>query len=271
MPTLNRGAAVIHYTDTGAPPENPEAPTIVFGHGLLFSGWMFEPQVRALAREFRCVTVDWRGQGESNAPAGDYDMDTLTLDAIALVEQLDVGAVHFAGLSMGGFIGMRMAARRPELIRSLTLLDTSAGPEDPDKVSRYRLLAHVYRLVGIKPVKKQVLPIMFAQSSLADPTFAAVIDEWLARLAKVKRSGMAKAVFGVADRDPIDGELDAVTAPTLVIVGAQDGATPVHKAEFIAERIDGARLEVVEACGHSSSLEQPDEVNRLLGDFVRDR
>jgi pimeloyl-ACP methyl ester carboxylesterase len=216
------------------------------------------------------VTVDWRGQGESNAPPGDFDMDTLTLDAIALIEHLGVGPVHFAGLSMGGFVGMRIAARRPELIRSLTLLDTSAGPEDPEKVSRYRLLARVYRLIGIKPVKKQVLPIMFAPSSLADPAFAAVVDEWVARLAKVKRPGMTKAVFGVADREPIDGELGAVTAPTLVVVGAQDAATPVHKAELIAERIAHARLEVVEACGHSSTLEQPAEINRLLGDFVRE-
>lgn len=269
MPTLNRGAAVIHYADTGAPPEKPEAPTIVFGHGLLFSGWMFEPQVRALAHEFRCVTVDWRGQGASNAPAGDFDMDTLSLDAVALIEHLGVGAVHYAGVSMGGFVGMRLAARRPELIRSLTLLDTSAGPEDPEKVSRYRLLARVYRLTGIKPVKKQVLPIMFAPSSLADPAFATVIDEWVTRLAKVKRSSTAKAVYGVADRDPIDGELGAITAPTLVVVGDQDAATPVHKAEFIADRIAGARLEIVEGCGHSSTLEQPDEINRLIGEFVR--
>jgi len=269
MPTLNRGAAVIHYADTGAPPENPEAPTIVFGHGLLFSGWMFGPQVRALADEFRCVTVDWRGQGASNAPAGTFDMDTLSLDAIALIEHLGVGAVHYAGVSMGGFVGMRLAARRPELIRSLTLLDTSAGPEDPEKVSRYRLLARVYRLTGIKPVKKQVLPIMFAPSSLADPAFATVLDEWVTRLAKAKRSGTAKAVYGVADRDPIDGELGAITAPTLVVVGDQDAATPVHKSEFIADRIAGARLEIVEDCGHSSTLEQPDEINRLIGEFVR--
>lgn len=270
MPTLTRGAALIHYTDTGAPPEKPDAPTIVFGHGLLFSGWMFEPQVKALAHEFRCVTVDWRGQGESNAPAGKFDMDTLSLDAIALIEHLDVGAVHYAGLSMGGFVGMRIAARRPELLRSLTLLDTSAGPEDPDKVSRYRLLARVYRLIGIKPVKKQVLPIMFAPSSLADPAFAAVVDEWVARLAKAKRSGMTKAIHGVTDREPIEGELGAVTAPTLVIVGQQDAATPVHKAELIAARIDRARLEIVEACGHSSSVEQPARISQLIGDFVRD-
>jgi pimeloyl-ACP methyl ester carboxylesterase len=171
---------------------------------------------------------------------------------------------------MGGFIGMRIAARRPELIRSLTLLDTSAGPEDPDKVARYRLLARVYRLVGIKPVKKQVLPIMFAPSSLADPAFTVVIDEWVARLAKVKRSGMTKAVYGVADREPIDGELGAISAPTLVVVGAEDAATTVPKAELITERIAGARLEIVEACGHSSTLEQPAQISRLLGDFVRD-
>src|SRR5262245_30544489 len=126
MPTLKTDGATVAYTDTGAPPDHPDARTIVFGHGLLFSGWMLRDQIADLRDTFRCVTIDWRGQGETPAATSGYDMDTLAADARALIEHLDVGPVHYAGLSMGGFVGQRLAARHPELIRSLTLLDTSA-------------------------------------------------------------------------------------------------------------------------------------------------
>ncbi|MCX6479110.1 MAG: alpha/beta hydrolase [Mycobacterium sp.] len=161
MAEFTRDGATIHYTDTGIPRDRPGAATIFFGHGLLFGGWMFGPQIASLKNDYRCVAIDWRGQGASSAPAGGYDMDTLAEDAIALIGELGVGPVHYVGLSMGGFIGQRIAARHSELVRSLTLLDTSAGPEDPDKVRQYKLMGAAYRFVGIGPLRKAVLPLMF--------------------------------------------------------------------------------------------------------------
>ncbi|HTY28094.1 MAG TPA: alpha/beta hydrolase, partial [Mycobacterium sp.] len=138
MPGFARDGALIYYTDTDVPAGRPDAPTIVFGHGLLFSGWLFHPQIAVLREMYRCVAIDWRGQGKSSAAERGYDMDTLASDAIALIESLELAPVHYVGLSMGGMIGQRIAARRSELVRSLTLLDTSAGPEDPAKVGKYK-------------------------------------------------------------------------------------------------------------------------------------
>jgi pimeloyl-ACP methyl ester carboxylesterase len=194
-------------------------------------------------------------------------MDTLAADAVALIEHLGVAPVHYVGLSMGGFIGQRIAARRPELIRTLSLLDTSAGPEDPDKVKRYKLLGGIYRVTGIPPLRKQVLPIMFGPTFLSDPAGRPVIAEWERRLTRSRRSGVSKAVMGVANRLPID-DIDRIKAPTLVIVGADDVATPPHKSQLIAERIPGAHLEQIPACGHTSTLEQPETVTALLRNFL---
>ena len=88
--------------------------------------------------------------------------------------------MHYVGLSMGGFVGMRLAARHPEVVRSLVLLNTSAGPEDPEKVGRYRLLAKVYGLMGLGPVRSQVEPILFGKAFLADPASKRRRDEWVA-------------------------------------------------------------------------------------------
>ena len=267
MPTFTRDTAVIHYSDTGAPAGRADAPTVFFGHGLLFSGWMFHPQIANLRNEYRCVAIDWRGQGDSAATRDGYDMDTLTDDAVALIESLAIAPVHYVGLSMGGFIGQRIAVRRPDLIRSLSLLDTSAGPEDPEKVKRYKLLGRIYRLTGHKPLRKSVLPIMFGPTFLADAAGKPLIDEWERQLGSCRRSGISKAVMGVADRLPIEDEIAGIEAPTLVVVGVDDAATPSYKSQRIAELIPGARIATVPDCGHTSTLEQPDAVTGLLRDF----
>ena len=86
--------------------------------------------------------------------------------------------------------------------------------------------------------------------------------------AAVKRSGLKTAIYGVTDRDPVTVELARITAPTLVVVGADDVATPVAKAEAIAGGIPGARLEVVADAGHSSTIEQPEALSDLVEAFV---
>lgn len=264
MPVQTINGVRLHVEDTGQPPGSPDAPTIVFGHGLLFSGLMFQHQVAHLRDRYRCVTIDWRGQGRSPEASGGYDMDTLHDDTVALVESLGTGPVHYVGLSMGGFVGIRLAARRPDLVRSLTLLDTSAGPEDPEKVSRYRLLARIYRVIGMKPLTGQVAPIMFGPTFLADPASQDAVGEWLRVLRGVRRRGMQQAIYGVTDREPVVDLLGSITAPTLVVVGEDDVATPVAKSQVLHHGIAGSRLEVVPQCGHSSTIEAPDRLADLI-------
>ncbi|MDP9118257.1 MAG: alpha/beta hydrolase [Actinomycetota bacterium] len=272
MPTLTTKGARIAYSDTGPPagrqPALPDAPTIVFGHGLLFSGRMFTAQIDRLRQTHRCVAIDWRGQGASPPADGGYDMDTLSLDAVALIESLDVGPVHYVGLSMGGFVGQRVAARRPDLIRSLILLDTSAEAETPSAVRQDKLLANVFRVAGLGPVRKPVLKLMFGPSFLADPRSEAVIEEWMSQVARNDRGAIRRAVLGVADRAPILAELGAITAPTLVVVGEPDAPTPPGRARTIVAAIAGARLEIVSDSGHSSTIEQPEVLTSLIESFV---
>ena len=268
MPTFTRDGAVLHYTDTGTPDGRPEAPTVFFGHSLMFSGWVFGPQIAALRDQYRCVAIDWRGQGDSPASKDGYGMDTLAEDAIALIGSLGVAPVHYVGLSMGGFIGQRIAARRGELLRSLTLLDTSAGPHDPAKLGRFKLLSRTYRFTGIGPLRGAVVPLIFGPAFLADPANKPVLDEWERRLRRCSRSGISKAVMGVANRTGVEHEIAAISVPTLVVVGADDANTPPPVAQRIVERIPGTRLQEIPACGHTSTLEQPDAVTRLLRAFL---
>lgn len=268
MPSLTVNGTSVAYSDTGFPAARADAPTIVFGHGLLFSGWMFRAQIEALRTDYRCVAIDWRGQGDSPPARSGYDMDTLTGDAIALIEQLGVAPAHFVGLSMGGFVGQRVAARRPELIRSLVLLDTSAERESPRGRLEYPVLSVLYRLLGPNPVRGQVEKVMLGPAFRADPRSKAIVDEWMATLARCDRGGVQRAVLGVANRQPVTEEIGRIRARTLVVVGADDAATPPQRSRRIVELIPGARLEIVPNCGHSSTIEQPEAITALLRSFL---
>lgn len=270
MPTLTVNGATVAYSDTGVPQARPDAPAVVFGHGLLFSKWMFSAQIAALRSDYRCIALDWRGQGDSPPTESGYDMDTLTGDAIAVMGELVGAPVHWIGLSMGGFVGLRIAARRPELLRSLTVIDSSAEPEDLKDAVKDKLLASLYRYIGIAPVRKSVEKTMFAPTFYRDPAKRAVIEDWVSQLARNDRDGIRKAVLGVANRPGVTNEIGRITVPTLIIVGADDVPTPVKRSRTMATLIPGARLELVPYCGHSSTIEQPAAVNALIRPFLGD-
>src|SRR6185295_5463818 len=164
MPEVQVHGVALHYTERGAGRE-----TVVFAHGLLWNGRMFDAQMAALADRYRCIAFDFRGQGGSEATADGYDMDTLAADALALVERLGCAPCHFVGLSMGGFVGMRLAIRHPEALRSLILLNTTADPEPAANLPRYRLLRFVARWLGLRAVAGRVMPVLFGRTFLQDP------------------------------------------------------------------------------------------------------
>ncbi len=263
MPYVETNGARLYYEDTGAGTQ-----TIVFAHGLLWSGRMFDAQVAALRARYRCVTFDFRGQGQSQVTRDGYDMDTLSVDAAGLIESLGYAPCHFAGLSMGGFIGMRLAARRPELLRSLILLETSADPEPPENVPNYKRMAQVTRLLGPAVVASRVMPVMFGRTFMTDPIRATERAEWQRRLVANHRVGISRATIAVCDRKGIYDEIAGITLPTLVIVGDEDTATRPDRAKRIAERIPNARLVTIPRAGHTSTVEQPAAVNDAINSFL---
>ncbi len=259
---LSVDGASLHYSATGSGPE-----TIVFAHGLFWSGEMFAPQIAALSGRYRCIAFDFRGQGRSDVVRGGYDMDTLTRDAAKLIEDLGVSPCHFVGLSMGGFIGMRLAARRPELLRSLALLETSAGPEPAEKQGPYRLMLFAARTFGLRSVVDRLMPIMFGRTFMTDPERATERAAWRAKLLSNDRTGIIRATRGVLTRSGVEGELGAIAAPTLVIVGDEDVATPPDRARAIYAGVNGARLVTIPRAGHTSTIECPEAVTAALTDF----
>src|SRR6516164_752589 len=217
-----------------------------------------------LKERYRCVAFDFRGQGQSEVTHGGYDMQTLYEDAVALIEQLGCAPCHFLGLSMGGFIGLRLAARHPELLRSLLPLETTADPEPSENVAKYKQLTFVARWFGLGLVVDRVMPVMFGRTFLGDPMRALERREWRQRMSGNHRLGITRATTGVITRQGIESEIDKITVPTLILVGDEDVAVPPVHSQRLHERIAGSRLEIIPREGHTSTVEEPAAVNNAI-------
>jgi len=264
MANIDVNGTTLFYEDTGG-----NGPPIVFSHGLLWDTSLFASQIALLKKRFRCIAYDHRGQGKSADGIGRaIELKTLTEDAAALIERLRLGRVHFCGLSLGGIVGMRLAISRPDLIRSLVLLSTTADPE-PSKL-KYKAMNFIARHFGMASVAGAVMPALYGRSALSDPTRFLERATWKKQLVS-NRQTIWRAVNGVMERKSIHAELRKITAPTLVAVGDEDVATVPTRAESIAAAINGAKLVIIPRAGHALTLEAPAAVTDVIAAFLEEQ
>jgi 3-oxoadipate enol-lactonase len=255
MPTIRVNGVNLFYKESGSGPE-----TIVFSHGLLMDHSMFEPQRAAFEKQYRVIAYDHRAQGQSEDPGRGYDMSTLTDDATMLIRSLKLAPCHFAGISMGGFVGMRLAAHHPELVKTLTLMNTTASKEKLSNRLRYNFLAKLVRIVGTAPFMNIAVRELFGQSTRRSAEKRDMLDAWTAKL-RSRPKNIAHSLESVMNRRAVRAdELKAIHCPTLIIAGEEDTAQPPRNSESLAVSIRGARFITVPGAGHSSSLEQPEAV-----------
>jgi pimeloyl-ACP methyl ester carboxylesterase len=183
LPYADLNGAHAHFTDTGGDGE-----AIVFSHGLLLSGAMFDEQIAHFRGRYRCIAFGHRGQGRSGVTEDGYDIDTLTADAAALIERLGLAPCHFVELSMGGFVGMQLAAQKPDLLKTLTLLDTSADPEPSGDGPKYRTLNFAARWIGPWAVVGSVMPILFGRGFLNDTACVMQRKRWMQAISPITAS-----------------------------------------------------------------------------------
>jgi 3-oxoadipate enol-lactonase len=264
MPTIQANGVTLFYKESGSGPE-----TIVFSHGLLMDHTMFEPQRAAFEKQYRVIAYDHRGQGQSQDPGRGYDMDTVAEDAAALVRALNAAPCHFAGLSMGGFAGMRLAASHPELVRTLTLMNTTADKENLLSRMRYTLLTPLVKMMGPAPFTGIAVKELFGRATRASGEKRAMLEEWTGKLRSRPKSIAHSLAAVMGRREFRNEELAAIRCPTLIITGADDSAQPPRNSERLASQIRGARLVEIPGAGHSSALETPDAVIAAMRELFR--
>lgn len=244
-----------------------ESETILFSHGYLMNNTMFNGQIDAFKDRFRCVSFDHRGHGQSEVTKNGYELDNLVTDAISLIEVLDVGPVHFTGMSTGGFVGMRIALRRPDLLKSLVLMDTSAEAESEKALKQYKLLMWMIKYVGWWAVIGQVMPILFHKSFLKDDSRQTEVKNWKNIVTGHSKKGGIPFGEGIFARDSVLEKLANLSLPVAVIVGEQDIATTPEYAQRMADVIPNAKLYNIPDAGHSGAVEKPTAYADAMRDF----
>jgi 3-oxoadipate enol-lactonase len=239
-------------------------PPVLLVQGLGYARWGWEPVVGRLEGEFRVVSFDNRGIGESDVPPGPYTAAELAADAVAVLDAAGVARAHVVGASLGGMVAQELALAHPERVDRLVLVCTTPGGAGafPMPEPTLRLLAEAASLAPEDALRRFVENAMVARGWLVDELYARRLASppdpvgWQAQAA-------AGVMFDAFDR------IGAIGAPTLVVHGTDDNVVDPRNAELLAARIPGARLELVSGTGHLLFWEQPDRFVELLREFLQ--
>lgn len=267
MPYVSTRLGRWFYEERGAA-ARPSDPAIVLLHSVLVDGGMWRAQIPALAALGRVLVFDGPGHGRSESPPPFSLEDHADVLAEAL-RTLGVDRAIVLGLSWGGMVTMRLALRHPGLVAALGLLDTSAGVDSLPTRAKYRAFLAFGRRFGIPMAfaRRAIAPIMFGKKSLDE--HPELLTDFVRTLNGYPIEGVVQAGLAVfIRRTSILAKLRQIAAPTLVVCGFHDRATPPSHSEVIARAICGAELVFVTGSGHMSTLEQPARVTAILESFV---
>jgi pimeloyl-ACP methyl ester carboxylesterase len=239
---------------------------LIGGAGDTVESWQF--QLDGLADRYRLTAFDNRGAGRTAMPEGPLSVEAMADDAAAVLRALDVPSAHVAGFSGGSIVAQELALRHPDLVRSLVLQSTWPVM---DPYFRSWLL-FVRWLVEVAPSERAFLEGFYLDIYTArahnDGTVEQFIEEVLAFPHKQSTEDLQSFLDAFVDHDTTD-RLPDITAPTLVLAGGRDPTARPSLCRAVAERIPGARFEVMEEEGHQPFQEVPDEWNTRVDAFWR--
>jgi 3-oxoadipate enol-lactonase len=250
----------IGYSDqgTGLP--------IVFLHAFPLNRTMWATQVNALSSQFRIVTIDLRGHGESDAPLWRYTLEQSADDVRALLDYLAIRQALFVGLSMGGYILFAFYRKYTARVKGLILADTKAQADTEEgKNGRFQLAQIAYKK-GPSAVADVMIPKLLSLATIQ--TNPDLVQQVRAMIESNQVSGIAGDLMAMADRPDSVPLLSRITHPTQIIVGELDHATPLSDAKLMAEQIPHASLAIIPNAAHLANLEQPEAFNQIVSAFA---
>jgi 3-oxoadipate enol-lactonase len=262
IPKRNSAEENLHYIDTGRVDGTP----VLLIHAFPLNQQMWTDQVEFLKNNYRVITFDVRGLGKSEL-AGPYTLEFVVDDVINLLDKLQIKKVVVCGLSMGGFVALRVIQRNPERIMGLILADTKSEPDtDSSKLKRYE---------AIKTINQKGLP--FYADFFLQPAIAQSAQEGrskvLARAISIAESnspnGVSAAALALISRTDTSGDLGKINVPTLILQGEYDAVIPLAAARSLHEKIKNSTFYLIPNAGHLSNLENPTVFNEQLHLFLK--
>jgi 3-oxoadipate enol-lactonase len=237
---------------------DPAAPPLVLVHSAGADHRMWERNLPPVRDRFRLIRYDVRGHGRSDVPPAPYSLDDLGTDLVAVLDALDVASAHVVGASLGGLVALWLAVRHPDRVRGAVFAGAAARFGTPEA---WEERADAVRRGGIEAVVDLVMHRFFSERFRHEE--AGVVAGFADALRRQSPEGYVGTCLALRDAD-LRGEVAAIRAPSLVVVGDEDVSTPPSDAEALRAAIPGARLLVLEGAGHLCTVERPDVFEEIV-------
>ncbi len=241
-----------------------ERPIVVCIHAFPCDRRMWRRQIEELSQYVHILTLDLPGFGDSTDVSAPPDLDVWAdLVNTAIGQSIGDEPAVLCGLSMGGYVALRLAARHPERLEALILADTRAGADTPEGIDARNRAIREIRFNGVAPLAEHLLPRLLSPE--ADPEEVAFARELIL---EQNPEAVINALGAMRDRPDSTAVLSDIHVPTLIIVGAADALTPPADAEAMARELEDVWLVKIPATGHLSNLEAPVQFNMAVKGFL---
>jgi pimeloyl-ACP methyl ester carboxylesterase len=247
--------------------EAGEGPELLCAHGTLMDRTMFDPQIQDLSDEYRVAAYNLRARTERAFDP--YDLSDLVEDCRAVIDGLDMDEPVLAGMSMGGFMGLRFAIEYPDEISGLVLVDSTSKPHSEEDIELYRGMIEQGREDdGMEQsMAETVTHFLFGETTREQNS--ELVETWVDRWRTYPGEAVYQEVYSWLERDDVTDDLRDLDVPTLVVHGEEDASIDYERAEPTVDALD-AETAVIPEAGHSSNLEQPAPVNDAIREFLGD-
>lgn len=232
-------------------------------HGLGSSSRDWEKQVPVFSRRYRVITLDLRGHGQSSKPPGPYSIGMFADDAVALIRALNVAPLHIVGISMGGMVAFEMAINYPELVRSLTIVNSY--PEMRVETLRERLQVW-RRFLFLKLFGLRGTGILLGKHLFPKPEQQELREKFATRWAENDKAAYRESLRAIINWD-VEQHLGNITCPVLVVASDQD-YMPLGEKRAYVTKLSDAELVVIEDARHAVTAERPKQFNMVLEKFL---
>lgn len=257
MPFFDRGEVRLWHEERG----DLRKPAVVFSHGFLMDGSMFDTNIESLSHDFRCVVWDQRGFGKTGEVGDPFSFWDSARDLLALLDHLEIGSAALVGMSQGGFLSMRAALLEPDRVRALVLISTRSAVDAPHVIESFSQLKAVWSKDGPEPLAKDLSALLIGTRFDS--------SSWINAWRKMSRTGIDHPADALMQRDDLTPRLGSVTCPAIVFHGNQDRAIDIEHGRELAARLPNAKgFVTIDGAGHAPNLTHPQFVNGPLRDFL---
>jgi 3-oxoadipate enol-lactonase len=259
----NINNSTLHYVEEGVTDGLP----VIFLHGFPFSHKMWTGQLTVLASFCRSIAYDLRGHGMSDVGDGQFSIEAHVDDLISLLDALNIERVAIVGLSMGGYITLRALERNPERFVAAVLCDTRSEADSNEGKIRRFAGAKMVKIDGSKAFAEGFVKAVFAPESFdRHPSAVAMIQRIIEKTSPLSIAG---TLLALASRPDTTESLSKIALPTLILVGEKDVTTPPEASRSMHEKIRGSELHIIGRAAHMSNLENPEQFNGKLVEFLK--